>query len=474
MLKNIFAHASIFREVFTFRGMALGFMSALILSLFSGIMAFLIIPVIILYLVVLDKTEIILMLIVFSFLAVTRNISSELRDVLQYMNILLLFLLLVKKHLKKELTLPDMPKELYVFLGVYISALLIASVFAGQVFTGLDHIIRQVIFLGMIYAIFLLIENRQAAYYPAYGIIAAALFQGVITIYSLYQVNFDLTQFGADYFLSLSTDLTLNKNTIGIYLLYGLILSAVLFRFRESFIYKSLITGIIFILLIGMILINSRAVLLALAVSFLFLLYKLKVKYFYYSLTGLLILVAMVFLPPFNEFFELYFRVEELFGQRDIITQSSWSLIQNEWLMGTGPGGTKALIYKYIPFMLGSPEEMWIRHHFYQIEYGHAHNYFLFMLSDLGVLGLAASLILCYAYIKIGLTVMAAYKQIEPNLYFFSAALLSLGIGMFVRGFFEWGGILGYGMINTDLPFWTGFAILIYLHTLQIHSTKSA
>jgi len=96
------------------------------------------------------------------------------------------------------------------------------------------------------------------------------------------------------------------------------------------------------------------------------------------------------------------------------------------------------------------------------------------MLSDLGVLGLAASLILCYAYIKIGLTVMAAYKQIEPNLYFFSAALLSLGIGMFVRGFFEWGGILGYGMINTDLPFWTGFAILIYLHTLQIHSTKSA
>ena len=90
MLKNIFAHASIFREVFTFRGMALGFMSALILSLFSGIMAFLFIPVIILYLVVLDKTEIILMLIVFSFLAVTRNISSELRDVLQYMNILLL------------------------------------------------------------------------------------------------------------------------------------------------------------------------------------------------------------------------------------------------------------------------------------------------------------------------------------------------------------------------------------------------
>ena len=38
----------------------------------------------------------------------------------------------------------------------------------------------------------------------------------------------------------------------------------------------------------------------------------------------------------------------------------------------------------------------------------------------------------------------------------------ALGIGMFLRGLLEWGGVLAYGMIITDLPFWISLSIIIY------------
>jgi len=458
------------RELFSGRSVALGLLFALLLSPFQNFIEFLIIPIFIIFLLFFDKTDLILFLIISSFLVFSRSIGSDFRDLLQYFNLTFLGIMFIIRNLHEEIKLPRLSKELVQFLVFYFSALIIASIFANKMFAGWQHILRQIIFFGIIYILYSLIGSLKTVIYFVTSILIAALFHTFLTLYALYQQNFDIMAFGSEYFLSLSSDLMTNKNTIGIYIIYALIFNLTLFIYLKNVWLKFSSILITLLLTFGLFLINSRAVILALIVAGLYLLYSYRRKVFYYSLIILASCIALLFIPPFDELVSFYFRVEDLLGQRDIIIKSSWSLIENEWLLGTGPGGTKELLYKYIPFMLGTPEELWIRHHFNQIEYGHAHNYFLFMLSDLGVLGLLSAGFLIFAFLRIGNRVRRYYSDKDKIIFSLTMAILSLGIGMFVRGLFEWGGILGYGMINTDLPFWISFAILIYFDRKRIET----
>jgi hypothetical protein len=57
-------------------------------------------------------------------------------------------------------------------------------------------------------------------------------------------------------------------------------------------------------------------------------------------------------------------------------------------------------------------------------------------------------------------------KLLDKKLYYISIAILTIGITFFLRGMLEWGGIISYGTISLDLPFWLLLCLLDYFYKL--------
>ena len=55
-------------------------------------------------------------------------------------------------------------------------------------------------------------------------------------------------------------------------------------------------------------------------------------------------------------------------------------------------------------------------------------------------------------------------KKISRDSYIISIAITGIGIGFLFRAFFEVTGLLYYGYITTDLPFWLLFGILVHIY----------
>ena len=64
---------------------------------------------------------------------------------------------------------------------------------------------------------------------------------------------------------------------------------------------------------------------------------------------------------------------------------------------------------------------------------------------------------------------MKKFKGLSNEYYWLTVGITAAGIGLFIRGFFEWGNLISYGTLGTDLPFWLIFIILIYLYQKQIN-----
>ena len=146
------------------------------------------------------------------------------------------------------------------------------------------------------------------------------------------------------------------------------------------------------------------------------------------------------------------------------------NIIKDNPILGAGPAATKYEMYKELPFMLGSAAEQYISVHINQIEFGHAHNFYLFFLADMGIPGLITALFLPYVFISLSVKTIRKFKNINNEYYWLTMGITAAGIGLFIRGLFEWGNLISYGTLESDLPFWIIFIILIYLY--QISGTE--
>jgi hypothetical protein len=55
-------------------------------------------------------------------------------------------------------------------------------------------------------------------------------------------------------------------------------------------------------------------------------------------------------------------------------------------------------------------------------------------------------------------------KRGSEKIYFIILGTIAVGIGLFIRGLFEAIGLIYYGYITADLPFWILFGILIFIY----------
>jgi hypothetical protein len=80
----------------------------------------------------------------------------------------------------------------------------------------------------------------------------------------------------------------------------------------------------------------------------------------------------------------------------------------------------------------------------------------------MGIAGLFLSIILIVIFYQL---IKKAYNVVNRNSinYYLITGISAAGISLFIRGLFEWGGILSYGMITNDLPFWLLIVTLIII-----------
>jgi len=111
--------------------------------------------------------------------------------------------------------------------------------------------------------------------------------------------------------------------------------------------------------------------------------------------------------------------------------------------------------------MLGTWDEKQIRwvHDFSGA--GHAHNFILMKLTELGVVGLLISMFLLGYILKISYSAIKDVYDRSNSESKLNVIIFSTFCGLFARSFVEATGLFTNGWISRDLPFWLFVLIMI-------------
>ena len=423
-----------------------------------GIVVFLIIFIIIVF-----GEKSILFFAVVSFLTLTSTINISLRAVVQLFNGLALFYLFFKKYGLDFSGYPKVPKEVGILIFFVFLSMVVATAFSHYIFLGFNQIIRTALFFIIIYFIYSLVEENSDVKLLLSAFILVALIYSYTLIHGLAKENFDLIQMNLKQVDKLNNDY-INMNGMGAFfiIIIPICLSYLLGQKKGKL--KLFLAGFLLITIISLFITNSRAAVLGVLLGSFFILYNLNRKILKVVFITLAILIPLLFINPISEYIDIYFRLQRLSTGRDVIWSVIFNIIKDNPLLGVGPAATKFYLYPNLTYMIGSPQEQFLAFHYNQIAFGHAHNFYLFFWSDLGLLGLFASLLLPFTYFKLGHITSKRFKYLDKKYYLLTLGLIAGGIGLFIRAIFEWGNLISYGTLAADLPFWLSFIMLIYLY----------
>lgn len=172
-------------------------------------------------------------------------------------------------------------------------------------------------------------------------------------------------------------------------------------------------------------------------------------------------IIIIIFLVT-NETFNLYFRTTRVLeNTRYLLWSIAFNIFYNYPIVGIGPGMFPYYMYRYLPVMLGTWDEKQIRwvHDFSGA--GHAHNFILMKLTELGVVGLLISMFLLGYILKISYSAIKDVYDRSNSESKLNVIIFSTFCGLFARSFVEATGLFTNGWISRDLPFWLFVLIMI-------------
>lgn len=408
---------------------------------------------------------------IITFLAIPSSISIEIRTVIQIFNYLLLSYLFIEKYGSEFEKYPRIPSNILVFIGLFLGIIFLSSLFSEYRGEGFVQLIRTIFFFLLIYLYYAVIDSKKikqiisASFYTVGFIYLAFLFV------ELYLYNFNFIEMAITG-LGIEQNEYINKNAIGIVFLIISCFSLIEFLYKKD-LSKYIYLFLFFLFSFGILLTTSRAAILSNIIALSIILFlKLRWKFVYSFLGILALLFLIVFFTPIYDSLSLLFRFENLLSGRDFIWSVTSELISDNSFWGYGPSATKNYVYKSIPYLIGTPQEIWIAARYDIVDYGFAHNFYLFMFTDLGIPGLLISIYLPFVYFR----TLSSHKNYISHIqnYPYLILLLSLGIGFFIRGFFEWANMLSYGQILYDLPFWLIVVFMLHLKNVDKHYEKNS
>ena len=342
--------------------------------------------------------------IIFSFftlITITTGLSPSLRLLVQLVNIFLLFYFFLRIYQVDLINYPKIPRSVILLVLLILFSMLVSTVFSDYPGTGLIQILRTSLFFLIVYLFYSLIESEKELKLYVFVLVITAISLFFLVLYLFYLANFDVLEFQKYLFIDEEKNY-IHKNTIGaLFVLTISIILAYYFSLSNST-RKRMIALTILLLIIGLVITNARAAIFSLVVSTGFILYVFNKKAFYRLLFGIVIIIPVLFIEPVNEIINLYFRLDRIFTGRDIILDATYQIIANNPIFGTGPAAAKIEMSKNIPFLLGSNDWFFLNQHIDSIGMGHAHNFYLFFLSELGILGLISSIAIPVVFFKLG------------------------------------------------------------------------
>lgn len=369
-----------------------------------------------------------------------------------------------------------LPPAVTCFVIFTILSLLFSSIFSGNPVKGFSATGRQFIFFGFAF----LIYKNITGYKELIILVSTVVLAGIVTSSGVF---YNLMTQGLIVLLASEapirvTGIFANINVAGGTIAVALL--AIFFSFflknKKPLLYKLLLVSVTLFLFAGLVFTNSRAALLTFALggtTFILIVYpNLRVKFI---LSILVFLLAVLFIPPVNEFFSFFLRFEKFLNIRDHLWTMSWETIKANPFFGAGPDQFKDFFFKYITAPSGSYAEFMIKKLYTDAgDTGLSHNFFIFRTTELGIPGLITALWLPGMFIYFGSKVAGKLRLVDWNGFILVTGALSVGTGLFARGFFESIGLLTHGWLMVDLPFWICFMIILfYYHRVFFDQTKN-
>jgi len=343
----------------------------------------------------------------------------------------------------------------------------ISSIASNYAVIGLAQLMRQIIFLGLVYGLFSFIKSTKEVKLYIYSILMSSFIYFVVLQHQLLQNNFDLTIFYGYQIVEMGHEY-LHKNYLGTFFSI-IILIQLSISFSKQ--YKSkrfLIYIILFILFLCLVITNSRASILCLSFSVAFIFFRQNKSLFWGSILTFILFSYFLYISPLWEVIEDYSRLDNIGTGREYLIQAALEVIKNNFILGAGPGGTKYEMYVNLPFLLGSLEELTILRNFNAGDIGQAHNFYLFYFGDLGIGGLVLAITLPVIFFRLCYFLLKRLNNSGNEEYYIVLGITSVGIFMFIRGLFEPQNILTYGGISSDLPFWLLISIISFYYMKYI------
>lgn len=415
-------------------------------------------------------------LIILSFVALitlTSGLGEGQRLVVQIGAMASLFLFFIKNYGFDFKNYPKVPVQILYLISSIIFTIVFALLFTDYLSLGIDQLTRSLLFFFIIYLFYSLLSDYNDIKYFLYALFIGALFYFIIIFYEVVRADFDIINLNQNLILNEGSTF-IHRNAIGgffsICISVTVAFLAVLDSNKKN---KKYLLIFIFLLISGLVLTNSRGAIISLVLGTVYIFYSVNRKALKYFILSILIVLPVIFIDEISESINLYLRLEQISTGRDYIFQTAANIISNNPIIGAGPAATKFEIYNYLPYMLGTPEEFFLSKHINSIGFGQAHNFYLFLYTDLGILGLLVSLLIPYTFFNLSHRLIKEVKEKNNFLYSLLVGVQAAGIALFIRGMFEWAGIFSYGTLTFDLPFWWLFIIIGFLYLKIIINKQS-
>ncbi len=420
--------------------------------------------VVILFFLISNSKQTIIVVSFVALIALTSGLGQSQRLVIQIIAIAGMLFIFLKKYGLNTQIYPKIPVQIVFLVSFILFAMIFSLIFSNYLLLGVEQLIRSVLFFIILYLFYSLLNNYQDVKYFLFALFAGALIYFITLSFEIIKADFDIINLNQNFLLQEGASF-IHRNAIGGFFSICIsIITAFLVVPYFNRKYKNYLYIFIFFLISGLALTNSRAAIFSLIIStsYIFFLENRKaLKYFF-----LIIILTLPFLliNSVSDTINLYFRLERIATGRDYILETVYNIISAHPLIGFGPAATKFEMYNYLPYMFGTNQEYFLSRFIEQIEFGHAHNFYLFLYTDLGIIGLIASLLIPFTFLKLGNHLMKALRRNNDVLYPLVLGIQASGIALFTRGLFEWAGIFSYGTITYDLPFWWIFSLLIFIY----------
>lgn len=406
----------------------------------------------------LKNEKIIISTIIISYLTTLTEFVGEIRI---YSNIFftsILFYFFLKKYgfnLKKY---PKIPFILIYFIVFYLFTLFLSASFSEYKLLGIYSIITTVFFLVIVYVLFALVIYYNDLSIIIYSIIVSDLIISIRMFADI--INLGIENFYKKSIIQSNIDLYGSINYTGFTILFisiPILISYITLKSKSKILMKILYFFVLISLVTTLILSNSRALAIATIISVVIYFSFTNRKILKRIIISFIIVIILFFtIPLLSQLIELYFRVETI-SQREVLWQSGIEVINKYPILGIGPRTFPYYFFSTAPsyiFEVWTPEVVFN-------SFPQPHNLFLYYWAENGVLGFVTIIYFFFIFIFLAIKTLSNSKGKNSRRFIIASCSLSIICGMLFRAFFEVSGVLSYGYITIDLPFWLVLIMLI-------------